>query len=117
MSAPTISVVTATYNCASQLPALIESLRKQTDRNFQWAVADGASSDGTLELLRSVTDLDAVITSQPDFGIYDGLNRALRSAAGNYYIVAGADDYLAADAIANYREAIERSGADIVAAR
>ncbi len=113
----TISVVTATYNCEGQLPALIDSLRSQTDRNFQWVVADGGSTDGTVPLLRSIHDLDVLVTSQADFGIYDGLNRALRSSSGEYYIVAGADDRLSADAIANFRAAIGSSGADIVAAR
>ena len=116
--APTkISVVTATYNCAGQLPDLLQSLQKQTDRNFEWIVADGGSSDGTLELLGSIADMDIVISSQPDFGIYDALNRALKRASGDYYIVAGADDCLYPDAIANYRSAINRSGADIITAR
>lgn len=112
-----ISVVTATFNCAAHLPRLIESLRMQSDRNFEWVVADGASSDGTLELLESVGDLDVVLSSQADFGIYDALNRALNLATGTYYIVAGADDYFYADAIANFRIAIDRSSADIVVAR
>lgn len=112
----TISVVTATYNAAGHLPKLIASLRAQTDRDFEWVVADGASSDGTLALLQSVTDLKIVVTSQPDFGIYDALNRAIKAASGDYYVVAGADDYFDADAIANYRRAIEQSEADIVAA-
>lgn len=112
-----ISVVTATYNCVSQLAGLLESLRNQTDREFEWVVADGGSGDGTLELLREVTDLNVVVSSQPDFGIYDALNRALRRASGEYYIVAGADDRFYPDAIANFRAAIEKSGADIAAAR
>lgn len=112
-----ISVVTAAYNCVGQLPDLLESLRKQTDKNFEWVVADGASTDGTLELLRSATDLDLVLSSQPDFGIYDALNRALKSASGEYYIVCGADDLFYPDAIANYRVAIEKGGADITTAR
>jgi hypothetical protein len=70
-----------------------------------------------MELLRSVSDIDIVVCSQPDFGIYDALNRALRIAAGSYYIVAGADDCFYADAIANFRSAIQRSAADIVVAR
>jgi glycosyltransferase involved in cell wall biosynthesis len=112
-----ISVVTATHNCVGQLPSLLESLRKQTDGNFEWVVADGGSSDGTLELLGSIADVDVVISSQPDFGIYDALNRALKSASGDYYIVAGADDCFYPDAIANYRRAIDKSGADIITAR
>jgi hypothetical protein len=112
-----ISVVTATFNCAVHLPKLIESLRMQTDKNFQWVIADGASSDGTLELLQSVSDLEVVLSSQADFGIYDALNRALNIATGTYYIVAGADDCFYTDAIANYRIAIDESPADIIAAR
>jgi len=112
-----IDIITATYNCAAQLPTLIASLRAQTDRRFRWVVADGASSDGTLELLRAATDLDIHLTSQPDFGIYDGLNRALQQADGEYYLVAGADDCFDPQAIANYHAAIERSDADIIAAK
>lgn len=112
-----ISIVTATCNAAEHLPGLIESLRSQTDRDFEWVVADGASSDGTLALLQSITDINVIISSQPDFGIYDALNRAIKLASGEYYIVAGADDQFDHDAIANFRRAIESSRADIIAAR
>jgi glycosyltransferase involved in cell wall biosynthesis len=112
----TISIVTATYNCAAELPSLIDSLRSQSDRDFEWVVSDGASTDGTLELLRSITDFRVTISSQPDFGIYDALNRAVRMASGDYYLVAGADDRFAADAIANFRSAILRHRTDLVVA-
>jgi len=87
-----LSVITATYNAEKYLPSLIKSLREQTYKDFEWVVADGASTDGTLELLREVKDIDLVISSQPDFGIYDALNRAIKLASGQYYIVIGADD-------------------------
>lgn len=111
-----ISIVSATYNCIDYLPKLIESLRSQTDKNFEWVVADGDSTDGTLELLNSISDIKIVLISQPDFGIYDGLNRAIKHASAKYYIVAGADDFFANHAVANYRSAIELSGADVVVA-
>jgi glycosyltransferase involved in cell wall biosynthesis len=113
----TISVVTATFNVASLLPTLVESLRLQSDNRFEWVVADGGSIDGTLEILKSASDLNVVMSVQPDFGIYDALNRALRMASGDYYVVLGADDTLAPDAIANYRKAAEETGADMVFAR
>lgn len=112
----TISVITATYNAATHLPKLIESLRGQTDKDFEWVVADGASDDGTLELLRSVTGINIVISSQADFGIYDALNRAIKASSGEYYIVCGADDFFYSDAIANFRRAIVQSRADIIVA-
>jgi len=112
-----ISIVTATYNVAHDLPKLIESLRKQTDKDFEWVVADGASTDGTLALLQSIADINIVISAQADFGIYDALNRAIKLSSGDYYVVAGADDVFNFDAVANFRRAIEHSGADIVAAK
>jgi glycosyltransferase involved in cell wall biosynthesis len=111
-----ISIVTASYNCRGQLPSLVQSLRGQTDKDFEWIIADGASSDGTVEFLKSVTDLKVIISTQSDFGIYDALNRAIHFASGEYYIVAGADDHFYADAIANFRSAIEQHRSDIVVA-
>lgn len=110
------SIVTATYNVAPLLPALIESLHHQKDRRFEWVVADGGSTDGTLEILENVTGLNIVLSVQPDFGIYDALNRALRIASGDYYLVLGADDTLATDAIANFRRIVTETGADMVVA-
>jgi glycosyltransferase involved in cell wall biosynthesis len=111
-----ISVITATYNCVSQLPGLIESLKLQAGEDFEWIVGDGASTDGTLELLQSVKGLQIRISSQPDFGIYDALNRCLGLVRGDYYIVVGADDRFLPGALAGYRRAIGSTQADIIAA-
>jgi glycosyltransferase involved in cell wall biosynthesis len=112
----TISVVTATFNAATQLPKLVESLRAQTDKDFEWLVADGGSTDDTISLLNNITDLNLVISSQPDFGIYDAINRAIGLAKGDYYVVIGADDFFFPNAIADFRRAAFHSDADIVAA-
>lgn len=103
---PSISVITATYNVVEYLPKLIESLQQQTNQDFEWIIADGGSTDGTLELLAKVTNLKIKITSQPDFGIYDALNRGIKLSNGDYYVVAGADDYFYQDAIAIFHSAI-----------
>jgi len=118
-----ISIVTATYNVADCLPFLIASLHQQTDQDFEWVVADGASDDGTLALLNAVSDIHSVseiktnISSQSDFGIYDALNRAIKTATGEYYLVVGADDVLAPEAIAKFREIADHQQPDLVSAR
>ena len=112
----TLSVVTPAYNSAAQIGALIASLRAQTDRDFEWVVADGGSTDASLGMVRAAADLHPVLSSQPDFGIYDALNRGLKLSSGEYYVVAGADDEFAPDAIANFRAAIRQSQADIIVA-
>lgn len=113
---PTVAVITATLNAASSLPRLVESLRAQTDRNFEWIVADGESTDSTLELLHEAEkDLKLIILSQRDDGIYSALNRAVRAVKSDYYLVAGADDYLAPNAIRDFRRGAQ-GGVDFVEA-
>lgn len=114
---PRFSVITATCNAAAVLPGLVASLQAQTDGDFEWVVADGASTDGTLECLEvAAATLNLRLDSRPDFGIYDALNRAIRLARGDYYLVVGADDVLEPDAIARFRQACARTQADFVAA-
>lgn len=105
-----ISVITATYNSACLLPDLIASLRAQTDSGFEWVVVDGASTDTTVAVVREAGLPRQVLVSEPDFGIYDALNKGLRASSGDYYLVLGSDDVLSADAIANFRQALEGGG-------
>ena len=112
---PTISVITVTFNAGNQLSGLIDSLRAQSDRNFEWIVVDGASTDKTSDLLKA-SGIVSTWISEPDCGIYDALNKAIRISTGEYYLVLGADDKLLPDAIANYRQHATLSGADLVTA-
>lgn len=113
---PSISLITATYNAADHLPGLIESVRQQSDRAFEWIVIDGASQDGTLELIQAARDVITDYVSEPDFGIFHALNKGIQRASGEYYLVVGADDRLDPLAIANYKQAVRRSNAEIIAA-
>lgn len=101
-----ISVLTATYNAAGTLDHLIASLEAQQDNDFEWIVVDGASSDDTVRRAEAARLARKVVVSEPDFGIYDALNKGLHVATGDYYLVLGADDELAPDAIARYRAAL-----------
>lgn len=112
----TISIVTTTFNASSELPGLIESLRTQSDRDFDWIVVDGASADATIDLLKASVDIVSRRISEPDFGIYDALNKAIRMSNSDYYLVLGADDRLLPDAIAQYRRHATQSGAHLVTA-
>ncbi|RZG49137.1 glycosyltransferase [Acinetobacter wuhouensis] len=110
-----ISVITATYNTESCIQNLIESLRAQQDKDFEWMVVDGASTDKTLEILNEVKDLNIKIISEPDFGIYDALNKGIKACSGEYYLVAGADDVFFENAINDYKNAIF-DGIDLITA-
>lgn len=115
---PSLSIVTATYNAENYLPNLIDSLIAQTDPDFEWVVADGGSTDRTLELIDNAKShlKRVIVDSQPDFGIYDALNRAVKLASGDYYVVVGADDTLFSETVANYKKACAETGADLITA-
>lgn len=102
-----ISVITAVYNAESCIQNLIESLRDQQDKDFEWVVVDGASTDKTLEILKNINDLNIKIISEPDFGIYDALNKGVKACSGEYYLVAGADDIFFPNAINSYKIVIQ----------
>lgn len=110
-----ISIITATYNASEHLPTLIKSLQEQTDKDFEWVIADGLSTDDTLALLEGVTDINVTITSEKDFGIYDALNRGILKSNSEFYLVLGADDYLYPYAIERFKKEINNE-IDIIAA-
>lgn len=89
---PKLSIITVTLNAANHIQHLINSLQKQTCKDFEWVIADGESKDNTLELISKVTDLNISIVSTPDFGIYDAMNAGIKRASATHYLVIGADD-------------------------
>ncbi len=101
-----ISVISATYNSIKSIVHLAESLKVQTDRNFDWIIADGGSTDGTLDYLKGINDLNIIIIEGPDFGIYDALNRAIRASRNEYYLVLGSDDIIFKESIGQLRRQI-----------
>lgn len=90
--ASTISVITATYNCASTVAECLASVAEQTWPHRQHVVVDGASTDGTLQLLQAHRSQLAVLHSGPDQGIYDALNKGLALAQGDVVGFLHADD-------------------------
>jgi glycosyltransferase involved in cell wall biosynthesis len=106
---PVISIVTATLNAAAFLPHTLESLARQRGASFEWIVADGGSTDGTLELLRAHAGL-VQWTSAPDRGIYDAWNKACDRARGDWLLFLGAgDDLVGPEALAAFAEPLAQA--------
>jgi glycosyltransferase involved in cell wall biosynthesis len=118
--APLFSVITAVRNGAATLQAAIDSVVAQTCRDFEYIVLDGASTDDTVALLtRNSRHLDHWV-SEPDTGVYDAWNKALRLARGHWIAFLGADDTYFPDALASYAEYIaanETAGLQYVSSR
>ena len=91
---PIITIITSTYNVAQDIHWTIESIRDQNYPNVQWIIADGNSTDGTVEILKKHSDLIDYWFSEPDTGIYDAWNKALKHVKGDWVQFIGAGDEL-----------------------
>jgi len=96
---PLISILTACRNAAAHLGDLLESLDAQSFRDFEHVVIDGASTDGTVDLLRRCARPNTVWRSEPDDGISDAFNKAVLASSGRLILFMGADDRLAGPSV------------------
>lgn len=93
-----VSYITVVRNAAGTVQRTLDSVAAQSWPHVEHIVLDGASTDGTLDILRQrATSLDYV-ASAPDAGLYDALNRAVSLAQGDLLCVLNADDWLTPDA-------------------
>jgi glycosyltransferase involved in cell wall biosynthesis len=90
---PRVTVITVTYNAGKFLQACIDSVTSQAFQNIEHIIFDGGSTDDTLEILQANQQL-AYWRSEPDRGIYDAMNKAIKHAKGDWLLFLGADDTL-----------------------
>ena len=94
---PKISIITVVYNAAPLIERTIKSVLAQTYTNIEYIIIDGASSDGTLQIIEKYQSKIALTHSGKDNGIYDAMNRGLKDATGDYVLFINAGDELYAD--------------------
>ena len=92
---PLITIITSTFNAAKDLHWTGDSIRRQTYPYIQWIIADGASTDDTVSVVQQYDDIVDLWFSEPDQGIYDAWNKALKYAKGEWVQFIGAGDELA----------------------
>jgi glycosyltransferase involved in cell wall biosynthesis len=97
---PKISIITVVFNGVLLIERTIKSVLSQSYTNIEYVIIDGASTDGTLELIGQYKSRIALIHSGKDNGIYDAMNKGLKDATGDYVLFLNAGDELyAADTI------------------
>ena len=95
---PLITIITPVLNRASMIAEAVESVRQQTEVAVEHLVLDGGSTDGTLEVLAGYPGLE--VTSEPDEGIYDALNKGIARARGEIIGFLNSDDRFVGTALA-----------------
>jgi len=111
---PKVSVVTINLNMRDDLEATIKSVIGQTYSNLEYLVIDGASTDGSVEVIRGHANRIHRWVSEPDLGLYDAMNKGTREASGEWVIFMNAgDEFYDSSAIADVFREIH-SDADLI---
>lgn len=87
-----ISIVTPVFNDVRVARALDSILAQQHPHDLETIVIDAGSTDDTRQILAAYRDRISILVSEPDKGIYDGMNKGISLAAGDVVGILNADD-------------------------
>ncbi|MGL4364822.1 MAG: glycosyltransferase family 2 protein [Bacteroidales bacterium] len=121
----TISIITTTYNSYHTLSDTIESILSQTYNNIEYIIVDGASNDGTIQLIKDLEnrvkclkdyrEFSFKYISEPDKGIYDAMNKGIKMATGDVVGILNSDDFFSSnDILQNIANAFNNQEIDVV---
>lgn len=103
------STLVCTSSSAKCLPKTLDSILAQTNDDFEVIIVDGASTDGTIDVIKKYSDKFSEKLkwiSEKDSGIYDAMNKGVKMASGEFLNVIGAGDWLEKDALEKAEECI-----------
>lgn len=114
-----VSIVTPTFKAAKTLLTCCESVSRQcrmtakgTPIEVEHILVDGKSEDGSVEIAQGFGTIKKIL-SEPDYGVYDGMNKGVRLADGDVIGILNADDfYVTRDVLSMVVDALEHSGAE-----
>lgn len=86
------SIITITFNAEKELPATLDSVKKQSFNDFEHLIIDGKSSDNTVKIAQESGIASIKIVSEKDKGLYDAMNKGINTATGKYLIFLNAGD-------------------------
>lgn len=110
-----ISVITASYCCAHTIADALNSVSAQSHPDVEHVIVDGASQDGTWQIVQSLRSPRVVALSEPDQGLYDALNKGIARSSGEVIGFLHADDVFAdADVLTRIAAAFAEPAIDAV---
>lgn len=86
------SVITVNFNNCEDFAKTINSVKNQMYDDFEYIVIDGGSTDGSLGVINENHELIDFWVSEPDYGIYDAMNKGIKVAHGEYCLFLNSGD-------------------------
>lgn len=87
-----VSVITVSFNSEKTIKGTLQSVNEQTYPNIEHIIIDGNSFDKTLEIIAEYKAQPGSVSSEPDRGIYDAMNKGLGKASGDIICFLNSDD-------------------------
>ncbi|NQY67634.1 MAG: glycosyltransferase [Flavobacteriales bacterium] len=110
-----VSIITICYNNGDSIKQTIDSVVNQDYAEIEYIIIDGASTDNSMDVVRSFGNKIAKVISEPDKGIYDAMNKGVFSATGEVIGLGNAEDMLnSRDCISEIVTKFKETDADIV---
>ncbi len=113
---PLVSIITTVYNQQNTIEECLLSVLTQSYDNIEYIVIDAASKDNTLEVIKKYENGIDYYVSEPDRGIYAGINKGLSLASGEYILILNSDDWYTEGAVSELVKMAIRNNAHITAA-
>ncbi|AYV57245.1 glycosyltransferase [Leptospira kmetyi] len=95
MKKPKVSIITINFNDHKGLEKTIQSVQSQTFKDYEHVIIDAASKDGSVDVIRKYKNGISYWVSEKDKGIYDGQNKGIKAAKGEYCLFLNSGDFLA----------------------
>lgn len=87
ISAPLVTIITVVFNGVNYLETTIQSVINQNHVDIEYIIIDGASTDGTIDIIKKYQDRIDYWVSETDRGIYDAMNKGWKAAKENSYVL------------------------------
>jgi glycosyltransferase involved in cell wall biosynthesis len=110
-----VSIITICYNSQETLEDTIKSVLAQDYNDIEYIIIDGASKDNTPKIIEKYKNCISHVTSEPDKGIYDAMNKGVEKANGDLVGILNSDDFYANNSvISNIVAAINKNNSDSI---
>lgn len=115
-----VSIVTVSYNSEKTIRRTIESVLEQTYQHMEYIIIDGESTDNTVSIAEEYAvrfqekGIKYSIISEPDYGIYDAMNKGISKASGELIGIINSDDWYEIQTVATIVQKYKETHYDLI---